>query len=187
MPCMAGLRKHPWQWSEQRTHTWRNPLSRLVFGDSWTSTNNPFFSVYRGAALGPTLAISLRKAFVEHIAASHIERINHILILGMSPLHSLMWMLFMAEKLGKQRALCSSVLLWLHYCLNNLIYSQPGCACKSSGPGRDLLFRQHSSFQEYFILQAGLPGFEPLWNPLFLRRRRENPIFSMHLVNQNTI
>lgn len=100
MPCMAGLQKHPWQWSEQRTHTWWNPLSRLVFGDSWASTNNPFFSVYRGAALGPTLAISLRKAFVEPIAASHIERINHILILGMSPLHSLTWMLFHGWKTG---------------------------------------------------------------------------------------
>lgn len=92
----------------------------------------------------------------------------------------------MAEKLGKQRALCSSELLWLHYCLSNLIYSQPGCACKSSSPGRDLFFRQHTpSFQEYFILQAGLPGFEPLWNPLFLRRRRENPIFSMCLAKAN--
>lgn len=61
-----------------------------ILGDSWASTNNPFFSFYRGAALGPTLAISLRKAFVEHIAASHIERINHILIPSMSSLHSLM-------------------------------------------------------------------------------------------------
>lgn len=41
--------------------------------------------------------------------------------------------------------------------------------------------------QEYFLLQAGLLELEPIWDPLCLRRRRENPGFSMDSVRQNPI